>query len=91
MTCIALIFALLRLKPSPFCILDEIDASLDETNLLRFNRFLKNMSRGMQFLVITHRQATIETGENIYGVTMPEEGVSSVLTLSLEEAGDLAG
>lgn len=91
LTCIALIFALLRLKPSPFCILDEIDASLDETNLLRFNRFLKNMSRGMQFLVITHRQATIETGENIYGVTMPEEGVSSVLTLSLEEAGDLAG
>lgn len=91
LTCIALIFALLRLKPSPFCILDEIDASLDETNLLRFNRFLKKMSGGMQFLVITHRQTTIEAGENIYGVTMPEEGVSSVLTLSLEEAGDLAG
>jgi len=91
LTCIAFIFSLLRLKPAPFCLLDEIDASLDETNLTRFARFLKAMSTSMQFIIITHRQATIEIGENIYGVTMPEKGISSVLTLNLVEAESMAG
>jgi chromosome segregation protein len=91
LTCIAFIFSLLRLKPAPFCLLDEIDASLDETNLTRFSRFLKAMSSSIQFIVITHRQATIEIGENIYGVTMPEKGISSVLTLNLLEAESMAG
>lgn len=91
LTCIAFIFALLGLRPAPFCLLDEIDASLDETNLLRLTNYLIKMSDKMQFIVITHRQATITAGENIYGVTMPEKGISSVLTLNLEEAENLAG
>ncbi|MGI5920126.1 MAG: chromosome segregation protein SMC [Syntrophomonadaceae bacterium] len=91
LTCIALLFALLRLRPAPFCLLDEIDAALDEVNLLRFTSFLKKMAADMQFIVITHRQATIAAGENIYGVTMPEEGVSTVLTVNYNEAESLAG
>lgn len=91
LTCIAFIFALLALRPAPFSLLDEIDASLDDTNLTRFTDYLNKMSEEMQFIVITHRQATIAAGNNIYGVTMPEKGVSSILTLSLEEAENLAG
>lgn len=91
LTCMAFIFSLLRLKPVPFCILDEIDASLDDSNLYRFTAFIKTMAGDVQFIVITHRQSTIESGEMIYGITMPENGVSSVLTLDLREASDLAG
>lgn len=91
LTCIAFIFALLRLKPAPFCILDEIDASLDDTNLIKFSEFLKRMAQEMQYIIITHRQSTIESGENIYGVTMPDKGVSKVLTLNINEAEILAG
>lgn len=90
LTCIAFIFSLLRLKPAPFCLLDEIDASLDEINLTRFARFLQGMAAQMQFVVITHRQAVIEIGGNIYGVTMPEKGISSILTLNLLEAESMA-
>ncbi len=91
LTCIAFIFALLRLKPAPFCILDEIDASLDDTNLIRFSSFLRNMAREMQYIIITHRQPTIESSDNIYGVTMSEKGISKVLTLNIKEAESLAG
>ncbi|MEQ8173572.1 MAG: chromosome segregation protein SMC [Syntrophomonadaceae bacterium] len=91
LTCIAFVFSLLRLKPVPFCILDEIDASLDDSNLIKFTDFVKTMAGDIQFIMITHRQATIESGEKIYGITMPEKGVSSVLTLNLREAAELAG
>jgi chromosome segregation protein len=91
LTCIAFIFSLLRLKPAPFCLLDEIDASLDETNLIRFAEFLQKMSSETQFIVITHRQVTIEAGNNIYGITMPQEGISSVLSLHCDEIQSLAG
>jgi chromosome segregation protein len=91
LTCIAFIFALLNLKPAPFCILDEIDASLDETNLIRFGNFIKKMGEKMQYIIISHRQATIERAENIYGVTMPEKGVSRVLTLNISQVEELAG
>lgn len=91
LTCITFIFALLRLKPIPFCLLDEIDAALDETNLTRFTRFLKSMSEQIQFIIITHRQTTIECGDHILGVTMPEKGISKVFTLSLKEAENMAG
>lgn len=91
LTCIAFIFALLRLKPAPFCILDEIDASLDETNLIRFTGFLRRMAVSTQFIVITHRQATIECTNSIYGVTMPEKGVSTVYTLNPDQAENIAG
>lgn len=91
LTCIAFVFSLLRLKPVPFCILDEIDASLDDSNLLKFTDFVKTMADDIQFIMITHRQTTIESGEKIYGITMPEKGVSSVLTLNMKEAAELAG
>lgn len=91
LTCIAFIFSLLRLRPAPFCLLDEIDAALDETNLSRFTEFLKSMAEEIQFIVITHRQTTIEAGVSLFGVTMPQDGVSAVLTLNLEESINLAG
>ena len=91
LTCIAFIFSLLQLKPAPFCLLDEIDASLDETNLLRFADFLRSMVKDTQFIVITHRQATIEAGTNIYGITMPQEGISSVLSVQCDDVQTLAG
>jgi chromosome segregation protein len=91
LTCIAFIFSLLRLKSVPFCLLDEIDAALDETNLTRFADFLRGMSGDTQFIVITHRQGTIEAGGNIYGITMPQEGISSVLSIQCEEIQTLAG
>ncbi len=91
LTCIAFIFSLLRLRPAPFCLLDEIDAALDETNLRRFTEFLQGMAEGIQFIVITHRQPTIEAGSSLFGVTMPQEGVSAILSLNLEQSIDLAG
>jgi len=91
LTCIAFIFSLVILKPVPFCLLDEIDAALDEANLLRFTRFIKEVCHKIQFIIITHRQTTIEAGDRIYGITMPEQGVSSVLTIDLSEAEGLAG
>jgi chromosome segregation protein len=90
LTCIAFIFSLLRLRPAPFCLLDEIDAALDETNLSRFTEFLKGMAKEIQFIVITHRQSTIEAGNSLFGVTMPQNGVSAVLSLNLEESIELA-
>lgn len=90
LTCIAFIFSLLRLRPAPFCLLDEIDAALDETNLSRFTDFLKGMANEIQFIVITHRQSTIEAGSSLFGVTMPEKGVSAILSLNLEESINLA-
>ena len=91
LTCIAFIFSLLRLKPAPFCLMDEIDASLDEINLQRFADFLRGMSTDTQFIVVTHRQATIEAGSNIYGITMPQEGISSVLSINCDKVHSLAG
>ncbi len=91
LTCIAFLFALIRLKPVPFCLLDEIDAALDETNLKRFTGFLHGMCQETQFIVVTHRQTTIECGNTIYGVTMAEKGISGVYTLSLEDVPIKAG
>jgi chromosome segregation protein len=80
---IAVLFALLRTKPSPFCLLDEIDASLDEANVELFARFLRELSRERQFIVVSHRAATIEQAERVYGVTMEQEGVSTLVSLKL--------
>ena len=91
LTCIAFVFALLVQRPSPFCLLDEIDAALDDVNLSRFRGFLQTLSRDIQFIVITHRQGTIEIGQALYGITMPEDGVSRVLSVTIEEAEALAG
>jgi len=91
LTCIAFIFSLLVLRPSPFCLFDEIDSSLDDANLTRFADFLKRLADRMQFVVITHRQGTIEAADNIFGVTMPEQGMSEIYSLSSKEAESLAG
>lgn len=83
---IALIFAILRVNPTPFCIFDEIEAALDESNVFRFADYLKRYSDKTQFIVITHRRGTMEIADRIYGVTMQERGISKVLTLDMNEA-----
>ena len=82
---IALFFAILKVNPSPFCILDEIEAALDEVNVSRFADYVKRMSDNTQFVLITHRRGTMEAADRIYGVTMPERGVSKVLALNMDE------
>jgi chromosome segregation protein len=90
LTCIAFLFALLHLRPAPFCFLDEIDAALDEHNLIRFNQYLNKISRQTQFIIISHRQSTIVNGDHILGVTMEQKGVSRCVSLNLAEAARLA-
>ena len=86
LTAIALLFGILKLKPSPFCVLDEIEAALDDANVLRFAQYLGSFSKDTQFIVITHRKGTMERADTLYGVTMQERGVSTVLSIKLEEA-----
>ena len=85
-TAIALLFAILKINPSPFCILDEIEAALDDVNVYRFADYLKNFSKDTQFLVITHRKGTMEAADTVYGVTMEENGISKLLSMKLSEA-----
>jgi len=85
LTAVALIFAVMRISPTPFCVLDEVDAMLDEANVGRFRRFLQRLARDTQFVIITHNRATLEVADTIYGVSMGEDGVSNVLSLSLED------
>ena len=83
---IALYFAILKVRPTPFCVMDEIEAALDEANVSRFADYLRRMADKTQFLVITHRRGTMEEADMLYGVTMQEKGVSAVLELDLAEA-----
>ena len=85
LTAIALLFALFRTKPTPFCILDEVDAPLDDANVLRFADLLKSYSRNIQFLVITHNKITMEAASTLYGVTMEERGVSKLVAVELDD------
>ncbi|WP_088228463.1 chromosome segregation protein SMC [Desulfosporosinus sp. FKB] len=85
LTAIALLFALLRVKPSPFCILDEIEASLDDANVQRFAQYLHRLSDSTQFVVISHRKGTMESADILYGITMEESGVSKLLSVRLNE------
>lgn len=87
LTAIGILFAILIRRPTPFCYLDEIDASLDEINVQRFNDFLKKMADDTQFVTITHRRGTMKSSKYIYGVTMEEKGISKVISMALEEAG----
>ncbi|MDD7793766.1 chromosome segregation protein SMC [Clostridium sp. 'White wine YQ'] len=84
MSAIALLFAILKMKPTPFCILDEIEAALDDANVYRYAEFLKKFSSNIQFIVITHRKGTMEASDIMYGVTMEEKGVSKVVSVNLE-------
>jgi len=80
---IALLFAVLKVNPSPFCIFDEIESALDEVNVARFAEYIKNFSEETQFILITHRRGTMEAADRMYGVTMPEQGVSKVISLNV--------
>ncbi|MEM7356224.1 MAG: hypothetical protein AAF657_35745, partial [Acidobacteriota bacterium] len=84
LTAIALLFALFETKPSPFCILDEVDAPLDDVNVLRFVETLKEMAGETQFLIVTHNKLTMETASTLYGVTMEERGVSKLVAVEME-------
>ena len=83
---IALYFAILKVRPTPFCVMDEIEAALDEANVERFAAYMRRMSDRTQFLVITHRRGTMEEADMLYGVTMQEKGISTVIELDLENA-----
>jgi chromosome segregation protein len=88
---ISLLFAMLIIKPTPFCILDEIDAALDDANVERFAEFLKELSRDTQFIVVSHRKGTMMVADAIYGVTMQEKGVSKLLSLKLNTDDKIGG
>ena len=81
---ISIYFAILAVNPSPFCILDEIEAALDDVNVTRYAQYLRRMTERTQFIVITHRRGTMEAADVLYGVTMQEDGVSKILRLDLE-------
>ena len=83
---IALYFAILKVRPTPFCMLDEIDAALDDRNVERFAGYLRNLCGKTQFIVITHRRGSMEGADELFGVTMQEKGVSTVISVDLEEA-----
>ncbi len=87
----ALYFAILKVRPTPFCILDEIDAALDDRNVERFATYLRNLSQKTQFIVITHRRGTMEESDVLYGVTMQEQGVSKLLRLDLNQMEEQLG
>lgn len=83
LTAIALLFALQNLKPSPFCLLDEIEAALDESNVGRYAKYLHKLSKHTQFIVITHRRGTMEAADRLYGITMQEKGISALVSVNL--------
>ena len=82
---IALYFAIMKVRPTPFCVLDEIEAALDDVNVVRYANYLRKLTATTQFIVITHRRGTMEEADVLYGVTMQEQGVSKMLTISIAE------
>ncbi len=83
LTAIALLFAMLDINPSPICLLDEIDAPLDDANVIRFSEYLKSLSAELQFIVITHRKPSMAICDTLYGVAMQEKGVSDIVSVQL--------
>ena len=88
MTAIALMFAVLKTRPTPFCILDEVEAALDDNNIDRFGKYLRNF-KDIQFAIVTHQKATMEHADVLYGVTMPEQGISKVISLRMGDDFEL--
>jgi chromosome segregation protein len=88
---VALFFAILQVNPTPFCILDEIEAALDEVNVERLAQYIKRYSHGTQFIMITHRRGTMAAADRLYGVTMPEHGISKVLMLNINDISKKEG
>jgi chromosome segregation protein len=84
LTAIALLLAIFKFQPSPFCVLDEVDAPLDEINTGRYAEMIKSMSTGTQFLLITHSKRTMEAADTLYGVTMQEAGVSKIVSVQFQ-------
>ncbi|MCJ7839611.1 chromosome segregation protein SMC [Lederbergia sp. NSJ-179] len=89
LTAIALLFSILKIRPVPFCVLDEVEAALDEANVQRFSHYLRAFSQETQFIVITHRQGTMQGADVLYGVTMQESGVSKIVSVKLENAQEM--
>ena len=89
LTAIALLFAIQNLKPSPFCLLDEIEAALDESNVIRFAEYLHKLTEHTQFIVITHRRGTMQEADRLYGITMQEKGVSALVSVDLIDESEL--
>jgi len=85
LTAVALIFAILKVSPTPFCFLDEVDATLDEANVGRFREALQELAKRTQFIVITHNRGTVEVADTIYGISMGEDSVSRVISLKLSD------
>ena len=86
LSAIALLFSILKMKPTPFCILDEIEAALDDANVYRYAEFLKKFSENIQFIVVTHRKGTMEASDIMYGVTMEEKGISKIVSVNLQNS-----
>ena len=85
LSAIAILFAIQNLKPSPFCLLDEIEAALDDSNVKRFAKYLNKLKSKTQYIVITHRQGTMAAADTLYGITMQEKGVSTLVSVDLVE------
>ena len=90
-TAIALLFAILKINPAPFCVLDEIEAALDDVNVTRYAQYVRKMTENTQFILITHRRGTMEEADMLYGITMQEQGVSKLLELKTAELAKQLG
>ena len=90
LTAISLLFSIIEVRPVPFCILDEVEAALDEANVIRYSKYLKKFSEKTQFIVITHRKGTMEGADVLYGITMQESGVSKLISVKISEVPEEA-